>query len=187
MPVKRRSCDLTFDIRRDCLCTSRGSQKDKQFNITAVQTLEYLDGLKERIIRRNDSWGQQVLSRVSNFNDLVAAEAKYHWTCMTRFYIGRKLDKNLSRAGRPPDEKRQELFEKCCDYIEENDECQYSLRELRDIINLLNDDDSVSISENWLQAKLGDHCHTGSWCTQHCMFQIFCPQSVRNAEEGGLL
>ena len=73
---------------------------------------------------------------------------------MTRFYIGRKLDKNPPRPGRPPDEKQQELFEKCYDYIEESDECQYSLREVMDIINSLNDDDSVSISENWLQAKL---------------------------------
>ena len=67
----------------------------------------------------------------------------------------------MLRAGRPPNEKRQELFEKCCDYIEENDECQYSFRELMDIINSLNDDDSVSISENWLQAKLVENYGEG--------------------------
>ena len=155
-PVKRRSCDFNFDIRHDCFyCgSSKGNQKERQYSLTAVRTEEYLDRLKERISRRNDSLSWQVLARVSNYNDLVAAEAKYHRSCMSMFYSGRDPVKKPSQAGRPPDEKRIELFDKLCSHIEDIDECKCSLNELVNIMNSFNNDEELYFSENWLQEKL---------------------------------
>ena len=148
-PVKRRSCDFNFDIRHDCFyCgSSKGNQKERRYILTAVRPEEYLDRLKERTARRNDSWSWQVLNRVSNYNDLVAAEAKYHRSCMSMFYSGRDPVKKPSQAGRPPDEKRIELFDQLCNHIEDN-------YELVNIMNSFNNDEEFYFSENWLQQKL---------------------------------
>ena len=127
--------------------SSKGNQKERQYILTTVRTEEYLDRLKERIARRNDSWSWQVLTRVSNYNDLVAAEAKYHRSCMSMFYSGMDPVKKPSQAGRPPDEKRIELFDKLCNHIEDNDECQYSLHELVNTMNSFNNDEELFFRE----------------------------------------
>ena len=55
--------------------------------------------------------------------------------------------KKPSQAGRPPDEKRIELFDKLCNHIEDNNE-------LVNIMNSFDNDEEFYFSENWLQEKL---------------------------------
>ena len=53
---------------------------------------------KERLIfacqKRDDEWGEEVRRRVTNCNDLVAVEARYHISCNERF-LGKHI---LSRV-----------------------------------------------------------------------------------------
>jgi len=67
---------------------------------------------------------------VQTESDLVSAEAKYHYDCALLFRAGRQINEQ-SDKGSPPDFRRVEItFKKLCQYLEENDECQYPLKEL---------------------------------------------------------
>ncbi len=82
---------------------------------------------------RGDQWGLNVSSRVLNAIDLIAAEAKYHHDCYKEFFFISKMDtKSKAACGRPEDEFKAEAFKKLCSFLDENDECQYSLSELLD-------------------------------------------------------
>ena len=75
---------------------------------------------------RNDDWGRIVSARLGNVIDLVAAEAKYHNSCYTKFY---KVPSSRKR-GRPEDDELAAAFGHLFAFLEDNDECQYSVDEL---------------------------------------------------------
>ena len=81
----------------------------------------------QRIVHLEDDKGE---------GDVVAVEAKYHHDCQVRFNKGHSQDKK--RPGRPcgsSDSKKQQVFDKLCDYLDNNDDCQFSLPELVSLVN----------------------------------------------------
>ena len=97
-----------------------------------VETIELLKSLTTKAQERNDEWGEQVLRRTNGIFDLVATEAKYYRRCISYFY-GNKQEPTSSyektpARGRPRNQQTENAFKKLCLYLEENDECQYSLQ-----------------------------------------------------------
>ena len=117
----------------------------------------YTIPFKERLIfacqKRDDEWGEEVRRRVTNCNDLVAVEARYHISCNERF-LG-KHSTFKSPSGRPTDSDCLENFELVCEWLEaEGELC--SLSEVHDKmteIAKLNESENV-YSQKWLKTKL---------------------------------
>ena len=85
-------------------------------------------------VKRKDSWGEEVKVRISVVNDLHASDALYHEKCRKLFFNGGNspIEKKTSKAGRPEDSKKIIAFHEVCKYLEDSEECQFSLTELED-------------------------------------------------------
>ena len=136
--IHRRSQSSSFNIKDDCLyCgqlvetntklpTHRRGQSHK------AATKEFLSSVASKCRERNDDWGEAVYIRIQNTGDLVAAEATYHHDCQVRFHDGRHITDNTK--GRPSgsvDTGKNTAFQKLCDFIDSNENHQYSIGELR--------------------------------------------------------
>ena len=62
-----------------------------------------------------------------------------------------------SPKGRPVDERLASLFSKLCAHIESQDECQYFIEELENIMKEVNEDGDISFSRITLKIKLKQH------------------------------
>ena len=126
---KLRSQDSTFDIKDDCMfcaksvATGGKLERCRRRVVSEVETLEFKDSILVHAQKRNDEWGQIVSERIHHHLDLVAAEAKYHRDCAQAFFKKSKT----SCIGRPKNGVQEEAFRKLCDFLDENDESQYSL------------------------------------------------------------
>uniref|UniRef100_V5I9F0 Uncharacterized protein n=1 Tax=Anoplophora glabripennis TaxID=217634 RepID=V5I9F0_ANOGL len=78
---------------------------------------------------RSDAIAEAVLARVEFEYDLVAAEAKYHHDC----YVSFLKPSTGSNVGRPKDEATNLAKEEIFTYIENSDDCQFTLNELRNV------------------------------------------------------
>lgn len=74
-----------------------------------------------------------VISGIEYEFDLVATEANYHSDCYYAFMTFRH---SKHRVGRPIDESIDLALEEIFKHIENNDECQFSLQELRHLQKL---------------------------------------------------
>ena len=120
------------------------------------------------LLERNDEWGLKVHSRIAGVSgDFVSAEAKYHSSCMTSFYVGREnpresLRPSSKKRGKKPDEILCNSLLRLYDYLANNDECQYSLSELHSLLNTFVDGEDTNIcSRRYLKQKLVDHYGDG--------------------------
>lgn len=156
-----RSKSRCFDIKTDCLyctgviCKETKKPKSRRRNSSCVETLSAIDSIVTCAKDRNDDWGNEVLFRIQAETNLVAAEAKYHHDCALRFRAGHRRNES-SQKGRPPDIRRTEAFQKLCVFLENNDECQYSLKELAKIMNSFLEGDS-GYETKYLKEKLKQH------------------------------
>ena len=129
-----------FDFKTDCFfCGEEASsriEKNKgvknRRSIYEVRTIEMRDNVISRALERGDEWGEVVLARASSVIDFVAAEAKYHKPCYARFFNDKISDKS---QGRPETEENKYTFDKLCEFLYENEECQFSLAELEEKLN----------------------------------------------------
>ena len=119
------------------------------------QTLPTSDSIISCAKGRNDSWGNEVLLHAQTESDLVSAEAKYHHGCALRFRSSRQTNEQ-SEKRRPPHFSRVEAFEKLCQYLEENDECQYSLKELAETMDCFLEG-ADGYEPKYLKEKLKQH------------------------------
>lgn len=60
-------------------------RKRTSYEYSVVETLEFIENIRTNAEKRNDNWGKEVLLRLSNVIDLVAAEGRYHRTCYKYF------------------------------------------------------------------------------------------------------
>ena len=100
--------------------------------------------IKQSVVRiaeeRNDDWGNDVLQCLGSVIDLVAAEGRYHRGCYVLFQkTSKKVDivegesvRCFRSSGRPNDDAKSEAIEKLCEYLEQNEDSQYSMTELVD-------------------------------------------------------
>ena len=134
--TRLRSMSQEFDIKTHCLyCankieSSTKSPKIRRREYSCVETIEYVKSLITRAKERKDEWGTDVLVRVEAVNDLIAEEAKYHHDCALEFR--RRKDKLNEVPGKS---KKEQAFDKLCEYLEENDECQYALKEITELMD----------------------------------------------------
>jgi len=74
-------------------------------------------------------WGGEVIFRIDNVSDLVAAEGRYHGACGKLFF--KRTSTQQSCKGRPENIEVTAAFDFICNYIEENeDQCQFSIHEI---------------------------------------------------------
>lgn len=136
--LPRKKPVSVFDFRT--LCLFCGDQANKQAEkkkplkyrrkIKQVTTLSF----KEYIIKtgelRGDRYGQIMKERAEFGIDLIAAEAKYHDDCFKLFIKIRTGGK----VGRPVNENINLSMYEIFDYIENHEDCQFTLKELVQVI-----------------------------------------------------
>lgn len=148
----------SFNFKNHCLFCGEIATfdtKNPNQNISKVRTLCILETIKTHAIVRDDEWGREVSLRLSGVIDLVADEGRYHRNCYQYFL---RPDLNIPGtvkkcAGRPVRNDTNETFMKLCDYIQENEECQFSLNDLADVMKRL-DATTEPYSEKHLKRRL---------------------------------
>lgn len=143
--ASRRSSTPVFLFKNGCfLCgkditdawlqaEARKSQKDRD-KVVLVQKLEVRVQVEALAELRNDAWGRAIINRIKAIDDLVAADAQYHASCMKKLYY---RPKSVATETKPKgftdqvDEAMSYIFS----YLENNsDECQFLLTDLVDQI-----------------------------------------------------
>ena len=136
-----RSCVSQFDFKNDCLFCGEEASEDvklavnRRKSISRVETIEYREKVVNYSTERNDKWGDLVLSRVQSSIDLIAAEARYHHQCSKQFFLTKTQGRCKLPRGRPKSNAKSNAFLKLCSYLENNDECQYSMAELLELMD----------------------------------------------------
>ena len=84
-PKKKLRSSITgsFDWKSCCFLCSKAAER-KYSTVFQVRTLPLLKTLTSHCENRDDDWGRDVQGRLLTCNDLVAEEAVYHITCMTK-------------------------------------------------------------------------------------------------------
>ena len=116
-------------------------------------TIPFKERLRFACQKRDDEWGEEVRRRITNCNDLVAVEARYHISCNEGFLVKHSTFKTPS--GRPTDSDCLENFELVCEWLEaEGELC--SLSEVHDKmteIATLNESDRKPIFPEMVKNK----------------------------------
>lgn len=135
--TRLRSSESAFCSKKQCLFCGQELneeyEKRKPSNIrrriSQVSTLQFKDSILEIARTRNDTTAKAVLARLEFEYDLVAAEAKYHHDCYASFM---KPSTGL-KIGRPKDEATDRAMEEIFTYMQNSDDCQFTLNELKNI------------------------------------------------------
>ncbi|CAH1155651.1 unnamed protein product [Phaedon cochleariae] len=134
----RRSNLLTFEWKTKCLfCAQDASEQflareqknhvDKRDSVGLIQTLNMNEKLEKIAGERNDSFSEKVVLRIKDV-DLVAAEGRYHTSCLKRFFA---RPPSTREKGRPENEDVVAVMNHIFSYIEEHrEECQFSVKEI---------------------------------------------------------
>lgn len=139
-PVRNRNKRITdFNFKNDCLLCGKDASSEyvknemrkkpnKRDLVSNVTTLKFKESLLVSAKKQDDAWGARVIQRIINEIDLVAAEGKYHRSCLSNFMTAKDTDKPV---GRPESSSTVGAMEFICNFLEENREgCQFSLREI---------------------------------------------------------
>ncbi|ELU12775.1 hypothetical protein CAPTEDRAFT_192603 [Capitella teleta] len=163
---QRRSKSETFSIKEDCFfCGKRVHPhqklpKHRRKDYRKVETLPIIQTIISLAEERNNSWGNEVLLRIQTEQDLVSTEAKYHTECYLQFQKGAQ-ERSTRSKGRPREARKEEAFDRLCRFLKENDECQFSLGDLKNQVNAsLNRNDESFTSrtlKDRLQTQFGDN------------------------------
>ncbi|KAK3101781.1 hypothetical protein FSP39_006288 [Pinctada imbricata] len=155
----------TFCWKEQCLfCCEYVKLKDKKrsADVFRVSTLDFQDKIVDICHKRNDTWGLEVLSRVSGVNDLPAADALYHQQCSVNFRTGRNMPKTAStpqdkkRFGRPKENLTQEGFLSAMEYLKENDDGQLTVQ---DLVGKMSETcgEEKSYSTKYMKTRIKEH------------------------------
>ena len=149
----RSSLDSSFNWKSDCfLCSNKADRKNS--TVYQVSTLPLRDNLIVCCRTRDDEWGRSVQDRLECCIDLVAEEAVYHISCMTKFRLKTNSD---NKRGRPTDLSMLNGFSKVCEWLENDaDGDLYTLREVHDKMMELNGDAPCYTMKS-LKYKLQEH------------------------------
>ena len=124
--------------------------------------------LLHKCAERGDRWGQLVQSRIQSVNDMHAADATYHQQYRVNFRTHKNIpSKRMTgtgqpapRKGRPVSEAQTAAFLKVARYLQDNDDEQITLTDLRQKMRqcLLESGHNVEpFTEKHLRQKLEDH------------------------------
>lgn len=141
---KLRSSITSFDFKNACFyCTEiidaafyekeKKKEISKRVKVHRVQTVHVKGSILQAAEKRGDKWAREVNQRLEGISDLVAVEAVYHERCYINFF---KKPTTRGKSGRPLVDDVTTAMEVIFDFIENSDDCQFSLS---DLINLLKD------------------------------------------------
>ena len=141
-PAKRTSSrGAEFDWKRDCfICSEQcSSKKRKRADWRIAGTIEMRENMLQKCKQRikadvTDQWAIDVLARVEDCFDFVAAESRYHSNCLLRFNQNKASEKiEEPKSGRKPSQDLMECFSKACDWLE-GEMLPHSVSEFREKI-----------------------------------------------------
>lgn len=126
-----------FDFQHLCIfCGEEANEeKEKKKNIKGRRIIHRVStaSFKDSIIAVAEQFGNDMAKamtrRIIYEEDLVVAEARYHHDCHVSF----KKPITGGKVGRPQDSRITSAIEKIYAYIENNDDCQFTLAELKDV------------------------------------------------------
>ena len=128
-----------YCLKKCCLfcCDETNEEAEKKKakkvrrKIHKVATLEFKELILKVAWSRSDEEAKKVTAHIEYEFDLVAAEAKYHNTCYNSFL----RQTNGCKIGRPQDESTNVAMEEIFKNIENSDDCQFSIEELKNVIS----------------------------------------------------
>lgn len=135
----RRSSIPSFDFKTTCLfCVEDASVEfikrqtkrivARRDTVHVISTMQVKENILEAARKRGDTWGEVVSMRITNVADLVAAEGRYHGSCIRKFFHSLKT---YEVSGRPETEYLKTVIDFISSFLEEHrDECQFSLTEI---------------------------------------------------------
>ena len=154
-----------FISKTDCLFCGIGISPGNS-DYSYVKTDSFTRTILECCDDRKDNWSFTVKGRIEYFgSDLHAADCVYHHLCSTNFRSGRDVphqfrsdnEAKCRKSGRPKDQEKEEAFSKMCSYLEDNDEEQLTISDLRDKMQeFLINEDTVSYGNQYLKERLKD-------------------------------
>lgn len=157
-PSQLRSSVPKFNFKNNCLlcaqCTNekKKSPLDKRRIVHSVQTLTIQYRIREACFMRKDSWGEEVLGRLSSINDLVADEAVYHKDCYHKFM--KPISSLPPKSELPKYSHVTQAMEEIFAYMEENTDCQFSRDEILGVVT--GDKPQWRTIKSELERKYGD-------------------------------
>ena len=87
--------------------------------------------------------------RVTNVAEMVAAEAKYHHSCHLQFFLKTQTAGQRGR-GKQEDIEKATAFKQMCQYLEDSEECQFSMTELiKNLVEIAGEE--VRYTTKWLK------------------------------------
>lgn len=139
MPPRTRSrvSESGFCFKKLCLFCGKNANEecerrkslDYRRKIVQVSTLGLKDSILAVARTRSDAIANNVIERINFEYDLVAAEAKYHRKC----YLSFMKPSTGAQIGRPKDESTDLAIEEIFTYIENSDDSQFTLNELKNV------------------------------------------------------
>ncbi|CAH0746943.1 unnamed protein product [Bemisia tabaci] len=143
-----------FNFKENCLfCGGKiveTKRKDSNRDVFPVRTLEFTESILSRAREIDDECSRIVSSRVMSVVDLVAAEARYHQKCNLSF-----KKSSVCKRGRPADVQKETLMTKLCNFIQNSEDSQYSLKELITIMKTFGAGfDAKVYTDKYLKEKL---------------------------------
>ena len=147
-----RSCVIDFDYKMPCFLiakeiseSSKYKHSNRQPSVSEVRTLNVIDTItamaKEK---REDDWGRSVTVRQAGVIDLVTAEGLYHHQLYKNFRrLGSSLQGVACAHGRPENTQQSAAFDRLCNCLETNYECQYTTNELLLLVHSMNPQESL--------------------------------------------
>ena len=145
---KKLRTSESFDWESCCLfCTGKRDLKhDDMKKWRSAMTLE----LKESILK-SDEWGVVVSCRLESCADLVAEETIYHMACYLNFV---SQNARHEQIGRPIDEGKMDAFNKVCDWLERDGDCELHTVKLMEKMKEFSANEDNTYTEKSLRKKL---------------------------------
>jgi hypothetical protein len=149
---KRLRSSGNFDFDNFCIfCCDAVKKIPKKGKANVKRSVRVIldDSSKENIekqaISRKDKWGRQVFSRIYTVK-LKDVRPKYHYGCWKSF-----MRESSNSVGRPQDNDLCKAMEVIYSYLEQNDDCQFTITELCDLV------EDYKISIRTMKHKLKEH------------------------------
>ncbi|XP_057652703.1 uncharacterized protein LOC130891766 [Diorhabda carinulata] len=154
--IEEKKVMTDFDFKNNCiLCGQpvKDQVDSRPFQLCTTTNLK--DRIIEKALYKQDDYSRKIVDRIKDAN-LILIKAIYHEDCYTTLV---QKSPTTRKKGRPEDKNIILAFEKVCDYINESDERQFTLRELLERVqdNLPNEGTiSMKTLKMKLQKKYGD-------------------------------